>query len=328
MPKIERPSSLVSTPRAQSVSRPSAPEATQKGPITEYAGQAAPAKDLVPRGVTVSTSATPSALWGDAPRQLELDPTAFAKMSAADQKKTVEAAKAERTQLSGEIVQRIEVLDGKWKNSRLSTRTEALREYSDLRGGRMGAGSRRKLDRLLERAEGSQRKINELRVKIDQLPRTPEAKKAQVELRNELARELRRARDEQTKVVKEATEVVDAGGLKVDRLVTTEQIIDPSAPAAGSGDSLADKIGRFFKLDWFFKAIGDSFDTIQSSFARSVEKRGERLAEEAKVKIDQHRVKDNLKQATVASENAAQAQEAEAQMLARAHAALAPLKVA
>ena len=48
-------------------------------------------------------------------------------------------------------------------------------------------------------------------------------------------------------------DVVDAVGLKVDRLATTEQIIDPAAPAQGSGGSLLDKIGRFFKLDWFFK---------------------------------------------------------------------------
>ena len=326
MPKIERTSSLVSTPKAQSISRPSAPEAsTLKGPITEYAGQAAPAKELVPRGAAVSRSASPSALWGDAPKQVVLDPAAFAKLSPADQKKTADEARTERKQLSGEINERIEVLDGKWKNSRLSTRTEALREYYDCKGNRLDAGSLRKLDRLLDRSEDSQRKINELRVKIDQLPKTPESKKARVELRNDLARELRGARDEQSKVVKEATEVVDAVGLKVDRLVTTEQIIDPSAPAVGSGGSLADKIQRFFKLDWFFKAIGE-FDTVQSSFEKMVAKRGERLAEEAKVKLDNHRVQDNLNQAKSAQENAALAHDAEVEMIARAHAALISLK--
>lgn len=256
-------------------------------------------------------------MWGDAPRQVVLDPAAFAKLAPADQQKTTEAAKAERKQLSGEITERIEVLDGKWKNSRLSTRTEALREYHERRGNRLDGGSRRRLDRLLDRSEGSQRKINELRAKIDQLPRTPESKKAQVELRNELARELRRARDDQSKVVKEATEVVDAVGLKVDRLVTTEQIIDPSAPAVGSGHSLADKIARFFKLDWFFQAIGSAFGTMQSIFVQDVEKRSARIEEEGKAKLDNRRVQENLKQAKFAAETAAYAQENEAELLAR-----------
>ncbi|MDP1825986.1 MAG: hypothetical protein Q8L48_22165 [Archangium sp.] len=326
MPKIERSSSLVSTPKIQSVSRPSAPDVTvPKGPVTEYAGQAAPQKDLLPKQQNVSRSASPSALWGDAPRQVELDPVAFEKLAPAEQQKVVEAARVERKELAGEIVDRVEVLDKKWGHSRLSTRTEALREYHERRGGRMDGGSRRKLDGLVKRSEESQRKINELRAKVDALPKTPESKKAMAELRNELAKELRRARDEQSKVVKEATAVVDAVGLKVDRLATTEQIIDPTAPAEGSGGSLLDKIGRFFKLDWFFNAIGETFDKMQSSFAQSVERRGERLQEEAKANLDFKRARNNVKQDRVAASNVEADDNAEAEMLNRARAAIAPL---
>jgi hypothetical protein len=330
MPKIERSPSLVSTPKIQSVARPNAPEAPavpgQKGPVTEYAGQAAPTKELLPKQASVSKSASPSALWGEAPKQVELDPVAFKKLAPAEQQKVVEAARVERKELGNEIVNRVDVLDHKWNNSRLSTRTEALREYHDRSGGRLDGKSRRKLDGLVVRSEESQRKINALRVQIDALPKTPEAKKQQLALRTELARELKNARAEQSKVVKEATAVVDAAGLKVDRLAVTEQIIDPSAPAQGSGGSLLDKIERFFKLDWFFKAIGESFDTIQSSFAKSVEKRGERLAEEMKTNQDVRRARENVKQDRVASEHVEADDNAEAEMLARARALVAPLR--
>ena len=73
MPKIDRTSSLTSTPRAQAVSPATTPTGTQAvvargGPVTEYAGQAVAQKELVPRGKQVTTSADPSALWGEAPK--------------------------------------------------------------------------------------------------------------------------------------------------------------------------------------------------------------------------------------------------------------------
>lgn len=325
MPKIERSTSVTSTPKAQSVSRAgvAAPVAAPtKGTVTEYAGQAAPPKDLVPKGATLSRSASPSALWGDAPKQVNLDPEAFAALAPAEQEKLVEAAKAERAELGGEIVNRVEVLDRRWNHSRLSTRTEALREYQEHSRGRLDGRSRRKLDGLVVRSEESQRRINELRVKIDALPKTPESKKAQVELRTQLARELRRARDEQSKAVKEATAVVDAAGLKVDRLAVTEQIIDPSAPAQGSGGSLLDKVVRFLKLEWFFDAIGVTLQSATQTFAQQVQKRGEKIAEESKAKLDELRTREQQKQAQVQAEVVATSDAIQADVLARARAAM------
>lgn len=293
-----------------------------KGTVTEYAGQAAPPKDLVPKGANLSRSASPSALWGDAPRQVNLDPAAFAALAPAEQHKVVEAAKVERAELGGEIVNRVEVLDHKWNNSRLSTRTEALREYHDCSAGRLDGRSLRRLDGLVVRSEESQRKINELRVKIDALPKTPESKKAQVELRTELARELRKARVEQSKVVKEATAVVDAAGLKVDRLAVTEQIIDPSAPAQGSGGSLLDKVLRFLKLDFFFETIGKTLESASQTFAQQVQKRGEKINEEAKVKLDELRTREQVKNAQVQAEVIASSDAIQADVLSRARAAM------
>lgn len=290
MPKIERASSLVSTPKVQPAAKPSAPvAAAPTGPVTEYAGQAAKPKELVPRGANLSRSASPSSLWGDAPKQVNLDQEAFKALAPPEQQKVVEAAKAEHEQLRGEIDQRVAVLDRKWNNSRLSTRTEALREYQERGGRRLGRRERQKLDGLVGRSEEAQRKINVLRAKIDALPKTPEAKKQQRELRDELARELRRARDEQSKVVKEATQVIDVEGLKVDRLAVTEQIIDPSAPAVGSGQSLLDKIARFLNLDGFFSFVRGWVDEF---FQRQVEK----IADENKVSSTERREREVYEQ--------------------------------
>lgn len=135
--------------------------------MTEYAGQAAPTKELVPCGANVSKSASVNALWGDAPKQVNLDQAAFKALAPAEQKKVVEAAKAEQAQLGKDINQRVEVLDRKWNNSRLSTRTEALREYQERGGRRLGRRQRDKLDGLVTRSEEAQRKINALRAKLD-----------------------------------------------------------------------------------------------------------------------------------------------------------------
>jgi hypothetical protein len=284
MPKIERNPgpSVVSTPKAQAVTRTPTPNETwaaaPKGLVAEYAGKAAPSKDLVPKQQQVTRSADPSSLWGETAKPQALDVEAFQKLSPAEQKKQLQALRAERNQLSQEIAQRLEQLDVKWGRSRLVTRTEALREYQE-NTKHLEPGAKAELDALLDRSESSQRKINALRARIDRLPKTPEEKAAMKELRTELARELRRLRSEQSKVVKEATAVVDEQGLKTDRLAVTEQIIDPSAPAPGSGQSLLEKVARFFELDWFFNAL-QPMQSAAQSFTRDVEERGARIDEE------------------------------------------------
>lgn len=268
MPKIERTNSSVSTARAQAITKTSAVPVAPASPppAATYAGQAAPTKELIPNGKPVAKSASPNALWGEQPKPVSLDREAFAKLPPAEQREVLKKAAVEREQLGGEINARVEHLDRKWKNSRLVTRTEALREYQE-RSGHLHPRRRRDLDKLLVRSEAAQVRINELRAKVDALPKTPEAKKQQAALRSELAKELRRARDEQSKVVKEATAIVDGDGLKVDRLAVTEQVIDPTAPAPGSGDSLLDKVVRFFHLDTFINWVADTFSNVVSDFA-------------------------------------------------------------
>ncbi len=286
MPKIERTSSLTSTPKAQAVTRTATPAtgstaAAPKGAVTDYAGQAAPPKELVPRGKQVTTSASPSALWGEAPATNELDVDAFQKLSPAEQQAQLTTLREERQQLSAQIQARLAKLDIKWNNSRLVTRTEALRDYQE-QTKHLDPATKQELDGLLHRAEASQRSINTLRAKIDRLPKTPEAKKAQAALRTQLAKELRAARAEQSKVVKAATTVVDQQGLKADRLAVTEQVIDPSAPKPGSGDTLLEKVTRFLHLDGFLDLMGRLFDPAKTQNEQLVQGAAQRLDESRK----------------------------------------------
>lgn len=302
MAKIERTTSLTSTPKAQAVSRTTSTAqaeviSTPKGPVTAYAGQAAPPKkDLHPTGKQVTVSADPSSLWGEAPKPAPLDQTAFKKLPPTEQRAQIQALREERNQLSAEIQARLAKLDIKWNNSRLVTRTEALRDYQE-QTKHLDPATKKELDGLLDRAEASQRKINELRARIDRLPKTPEAKKAQAELRTQLAKELRRARDEQSKVVKAATAVVDEQGLKTERLAVTEQVIDPSAPKPGSGDSLLDKVLRFLHLDGFLSwaaANTTMNDLFVAPVKQELQKRGEQLTEQTKLRVEhERRVKED-----------------------------------
>lgn len=295
MPKIERnaPAAVTTNPKAPAVTRttssaevaaPASWAAPQPAPSTGYAGQAAPKKDLVPKQQQLTASADPSALWGDAPKPMSLDKAAFAKLAPAEQQQVLATVAAERDQLGKEISARVEQLDRRWNHSRLVTRTEALREFQD-HSGHLRPHRRQQLDGLLDRSEAAQRRINELRARIDRLPKTPEAKAEMKALRSELAHELVALRAEQSKVVKEATAVVDADGLKVERLALGEQVIDPSAPAKGSGGSLLDKVLRFFELDGFLSSVRE----VQDAFSKELDRRAEAREEDLKARLDRER---------------------------------------
>jgi uncharacterized protein YnzC (UPF0291/DUF896 family) len=300
--KIERSTSLPSTPRAPAVSRanavtpaaPAQPVARARAAEAVFAGQAAATVSaLTPAGQQVATSADPAALWGSPAPAPEASPPsvdAFRAMSPAAQTSTLESIRAERAQLGQEIEARVEQLDRKWRHSRLSTRTEALQHYEGA-SGRLPRGKRRELRAHVIQALEAQARIEELSARVAELPKTPEAKREQAALRAELAKELRRAREEQSKAVAAATAILDQEGLKVDRLAVTEQIIDPTAPAQGSGGSLLDKVLRFFFLDElmgsFLRALKDSMDAE----TRRTQARSEAQAEEQQARV-RRRIED------------------------------------
>lgn len=294
--KIERSTSLPSTPRAAAVSRanPAAPGqavAQAKVPAAVFAGQAAaPARELTPAGQPVATSADPSALWGatapaTTPASTELTREAFTALSADQQVATLESLRTERAELGQQIEARVEQLDRRWRHSRLSTRTEALRHYEGA-SERMPRGRRRELRAHVEKAVEAQARIDELTARVAELPKTPEAKSEQAALRDELAKELRRARDEQSKAVAAATALIDQEGLKVDRLGVTEQLIDPSAPAPGSGGSLLEKVARFFKLDSFISTVFSWVEQARTAEVKREEARAEQKRSDEKTRQD------------------------------------------
>ncbi len=304
--KIERPPQVTTGSRAAAVvSRPkdAAPAAqvaapssspTREVPAAAFASQAAPARELVPRAQQLSTSADPSALWGASPASSAApSQEAFAALPPAEQATQLAAVRGERDEMAKEIGALVEQLDRRWNNSRLKTRTGALKHYEG-EGRHLGRGQRRELRELVARSEAAQQRIDALTTQADALPKTPEAKREQAALRAELAKALRQARAEQSAAVKAATALIDSEGLKVDRLAVTEQVIDPSAPKAGSGGSLLEKIARFFHLDTLCAVFFDLMKVTLDTGRKQSEERQETQKAELDARRDRQRVDERL----------------------------------
>jgi hypothetical protein len=303
--RIERTTSLPSTPSARAVSAPTVDKPTTAGMATAIApvadsvveGAVAQKTTLAPKGSPVRGSADPGALWGEravAPVGEQLDVEAFKKLSPEQMKSKLAELEGERDTLRGQVQNRIGQLDRKWNHSRLATRTEALREFQEGDHG-LEAGANTQLDQLVARAEDAQRRINVLRARADSMGKTPADKQANAAARHELAKQLVAARKAQSAAVKEATTAVDANGLKVDRLATTEQTIDPGAPAKGSGKSLLDLVTNFFHLNWLIDAFHSVFKSVNTAIAERSDKHAERVAEDQAHDADLRRFEKRLR---------------------------------
>ncbi len=291
--RIERTPSLPSTPSARAVSAPTVekPATTATAGLasavatvadTVVDGALAQKTTLAPNGAPVRGSADPGALWGEravAPVGEQLDVEAFKKLPPEQMKEKLAQLEGERDTLRGQVQARVGQLDRRWNHARLATRTEALREFQEGDHG-LDASANAQLDQLVARAEDAQRRINVLRARTDALGKSPADKEANAAARHELALQLVAARKAQSTAVKAATTAVDANGLKVDRLATTEQTIDPGAPVRGSGTSLLDMVTQFFHLSWLVDTFHDVFKSVSTVIADRSEKRHERAAEE------------------------------------------------
>jgi hypothetical protein len=305
--KLERTTSLPSTPKAAAVTR-TAPVA----PATPVEKTQAPAPTAVftadePKRAELSTgqrylakSAAPDALWGEVSTEVsagadDFDPKQFAALTPAQQHDQLQALRTQRNELKSQIEARLQQLDVKWDRSRVSTRSEALREYQEASRA-LDPATRHELDGLLNRAERAQRTINHLRVETDKLGHKGPRHTAE---RDRLAAELRRARADQSKAVAAATTLVDDQGLKADRLAVTEQVIDPNAPAPGSGQTLLEKFATFFHLDFLIGAVEQVFTSLRKADdARQAERereqqedtvRAQRLAQDLAKRLEQAR---------------------------------------
>jgi hypothetical protein len=306
--KLERTTSLPSTPKAAAVAR-SAPVAAPT-PVEKAQAPAAPTAVFTadePKRAELATgqrylakSAAPDALWGEVSNEVsagadDFDPKQFAALSPAQQQDQLQALRTQRNELKSQIEARLQQLDVKWDRSRVSTRSEALREYQEA-SRNLDPATRHELDGLLNRAERAQRTINHLRVETDKLGHKGPRHTAE---RDRLAAELRRARADQSKAVAAATTLVDDQGLKADRLAVTEQVIDPNAPAPGSGQTLLEKFATFFHLDFLIGVVEQVVGSLrkaddQRQAERNREQqedtvRAQRLAQDLAKRLEQAR---------------------------------------
>jgi hypothetical protein len=216
-----------------------------------------------PAGQHIATSADPEALWGAAPPrpQRHFDVAAFQKMSPGERKARLEALRARQQELKREIHERVEQLERKWANSRLTTRTRSLRDLQ-AKCPQLTADQAQRLEAALKAAEAAEQRVNRLAEQAKSFGPDSQKDPAQDEARKQLASELRKARAEQSAAVKAATAVIDEAGLKVDRLANAEQLLDRNAPPPGSGQSLWDKILGFFDLGWAINALSYAMSVV------------------------------------------------------------------
>lgn len=255
MPKIERqsttPARAATTPRTAEQTAVASQGTAERAP-TAFHESAAQLQELAPRAAQLSTSAEPAALWGvEAPRRrpASIDREAFRRMTPEQRKAALEAVKAQRDEVAQQIQQRVESLDRRFDHARLKTRAAAMHTWQGQRA-RLAPADQQKLDAALAKSDLAQQRIDALTAKASALPKDPASKAAQADQRKQLASELRKARAEQSAAVHEATDLVEAAGLKTDLLANTEATIDPAAATAGK--SLLDTIGELFDLNHFF----------------------------------------------------------------------------
>ena len=285
-----------SVPPAQAPRISSAPQATpvareegsrSTAPAASFNAPALPDPGpLSPRGTHVPTTAEPGALWGERPSR-HFDREAFARLPPAEREARVAEWEARRGELSHRIHDRVGSLDHRWRYMRVANKVRVIRAYQR-KSRALDPETRAKVDVPLARAEAAQRKIDALQARVDRLSRGP----GQTALRNQLAAELKAAREEQSAAVAQAVKIIDDKGLKVDRLAETEQLIDPNAPPEGSGSSLLDTVYSWFQLSWqLFSAVTH----VELSRTQDKQKKQERQLEAERLLDDRAR-NDMLRQ--------------------------------
>ena len=224
-----------------------------------------------PDGAHLPLSARPDALWGSPSGDNADDPAAIAAMSPAERTAKLAELQARKAEMQGKILDRVNDLEKKWESAPTATKAQALREYLEA-SQHLDPATRQQLRVKVEHAEACQKKIDHLQGKRAGLPPAREASPAMKAKRAELNKELRAARADQKTTGTAATKLIDDKGLKVDRLAVTEQVIDPSAPKAGSPDSLSGMLTDFFHLNWLTSFVEDFFSSQIDDNKKDLEK--------------------------------------------------------
>ena len=301
--KIERTTSLPSTPKTQGISRTQAPAPVESSQPVEKAvvfSEAEARRELLPQGQHVARSADPDALWGaGAPRRhRDFDVAEFKRLSPAERQAKLEAMKAQREALKGEIQERVGQLDRKWNYALLKKRTESLRDFQSLKP-QLTPDQAQRFDAALRAAEAAEKKVAALAEKAKAFGPDSKQDPAQAEARKRLASELRKARAEQSAAVHAATAVVDEAGLKLDRLANAEQVLDKNAPKPGSGQSLWEKITSFFDLGWAIKSFSVAVTTVNEFMGKvrdnlnETAKLDREFEQQVRRRVDRERIEEN-----------------------------------
>jgi hypothetical protein len=249
------------------------------------------ARAQVNAGTHVATSAQPEALWGGNSERAQI-----AALSPEKRAEKLTELQGQRDALQAKIITKVAELDTKFANAPTATKTRALREYVQS-SQHLDASTKAEIHKMVEQAERCEKRIERLQQRQAGLG---PAKGASVEMkrkRAELSAELRAARNEETSSVKHAIRVIDAKGLKVDRLAVTQQVIDPKAPKKEDGDSLWGMVKKFFALSQLCSWV---YELVEKRMADREEEKHTREREEAlqkdieKQQIDQQQFQQRL----------------------------------
>ncbi len=172
-------------------------------------------------------------LWGRGLFQ-KFDFVAFLSAPPAERKERLSALSQEKGALSQRITQRAEQLSARFDALPPEEQQKALELYRQ-RSAKLGGPRGRKLDEQLRRADGARKLGGELEAKLKNAKTPAERRK--------LLAELKTAKAEQERALSDAKKDVDDAGLKLDRLATTEAVVDPGG--ASGGFSLWSLMERF-----------------------------------------------------------------------------------
>lgn len=245
------------------------------------------------QGQAVSTTASLKQLWGQQAIAGANPPlamrTQLMRCPAADRPKKIAETQKQMVECEKKVEGRVEELDKKWKYMSLARKTESLKEYLAATPN-LTPERRAEIESAIKVSDEAQVKLSALREEVKLLrPDRATGKNGTPEERKALAHKLLTARRAQSEAVSAATAAVDAVGLKIERLMLTEDKIDPTGGESSLFGSLKALIGQYFELSFSLQVLF----SMNSDFMRQLE---QDRVEAAKRKVidDAWRQRDDL----------------------------------
>lgn len=307
--KIEpaRTRSTPGTPRAElpkaapaAATAPVAPvsPAAQRAVTPAFQAQVKSAAGLLqPKGPHVGRSAAPDALWGAGGGERK-EVSEFRALPPAQQKEKLTEVRAQRAQLEGKIEKRAEQLDKKWDYLLVVKKAESLREFIKPENDTLKPEVKAQLTEIMAKSEAITAKLDAARVRARELGPSRDSKASPAE-RSALAQEIRALRRQNSEIVQKGTELVDAQGLKLDRLANAETTLDPNVKPE---DSLWGMINTWVQLSSLITAYVDVMVTSFQHAGKREAEMGRELAEIVKKDEQKKRLVGDTLRASVSDQ--------------------------